>query len=48
MLFKEKTLTRLPGDHKRGIDPGTRVGTYFKGTKNNMSFDTLGALHKSR
>ena len=48
MLFKGKTLTRLPGDHKRGIDPGTWVDTCSKRTKNNLSFDTLGALHKSR
>lgn len=48
MLIKIKTLTRLRGDHKRRIDPGTPICTYLRTMKNSVPFDNLGTLHMSR
>ena len=48
MLIKTKTLTRLPGDHKRGIDPGVPIFHGFKTETNCVPRYNFSALRLSR
>ena len=48
MLIKIKTVTRLPGDHKRGNDPDTPIFHGFETRKHSNSSASLITRRLSR